>query len=245
MRKAAAILLALIPLTVQAWTPAADQRIAKKGADLAPPDLRLLLQRFESDYQRGLEMARADEGSAAHHYYVASRQGRLKERIEKETQATIFMIRKNESMSSVVMRLGVLAHLVADANNPFHIADDDPRLKSSKDDYEKYFERRMTKFATVFYGLERPFHLQKYLDQTFTRTAKFYPLLSEEFFRFGVRRSTTEFDDRSTAFGIAAVCYSRSVTDLVNLYYYIWKEAGGDVRSAPAMTRGNLLVNAN
>ena len=45
-------------------------------------------------------------------------------------------------------------------------------------------------------------------------------------------------------FGIASVCYSRAVTDLVNLYYYIWKEAGGDVRSAAVMRNGNLSLNA-
>jgi hypothetical protein len=31
----------------------------------------------------------------------------------------------------------------------------------------------------------------------------------------------------------------------VNLYYFIWKEAGGDVRSAAVMRDGNLLLNAN
>jgi hypothetical protein len=52
------------------------------------------------------------------------------------------------------------------------------------------------------------------------------------------------FDDRSTAFGVASVSYSRAVTDLVNIYYYIWKEAGGDVRSAAVMRGGNLSLNA-
>lgn len=231
-------LLLLIPAAALAWTPAADERIAKKGAELAPPDLRLLIQLHEPDYKIGLERGRIEEGSEAH------RKRALRERIERETTAAISMIRKGERMANVVERLGVLAHLVADANNPFHIADD-PRLTPMHDDFERYFERRMPKFPTVFYGLDRHFRLGTYLERTFSRTAKFHPLVKEEYFRGGARRSSDDFDDRSTAFGVASICYSRAVTDVVNLYYYIWKEAGGDVRAASVMRGSNLLMNGH
>jgi hypothetical protein len=245
MRRAQIVLLLLfLPLTATAWTRVSDERIAKKGAALAPPDLRLVIERFDIDYKRGLERAQAEEGSDSHHFFVLSREGRLRERIEKETAKSIQMIRSGEPMSLVAEHLGTLAHLVADANNPFHVANDDARLTTSHNDFEQYFERKLAKFPTVFYGLDPRFRLSSYLDQTFARTAKFYPLMSEEYFRGGALRSSIEFADRSTAFGVASICYSRAVTDLVNLYYYIWKEAGGDVRSAAAMQRGNLLSNA-
>src|SRR5204863_6607498 len=118
----------------------------------------------------------------------------------------------------VVQRLGTVAHLVADANNPFHVANDDPRMSASHSDFEQYFERRLTKFPTVFYGLDPRFRLGTYLDRTFARSAKFYPLVRDEYFRDGTRRTSADFDDRSTAFGIASVSYSRAVTDLVNVY---------------------------
>jgi hypothetical protein len=232
------LFLLFLPLSAQAWTPAADARIAKKGAALAPPDMRMLIERFEADYQRGLERARSEE-SAAHE------QARLRERLERETRAIAASIRKGDAMPVVVERLGALAHLVADANNPFHARSDDERLAASRNDFEQYFERRMPKFPTVFYGLDRNFLLTSYLDNTFRRAAKFYPLVGEEYFRTGTRRTSREFDDRSTAFAIASISYSRAVTDLVNLYYFIWKEAGGDVRTAAAMRDGNLRLHAN
>jgi hypothetical protein len=245
MRRLGIVLFLLfLPLTAAAWTPASDVRIAQKAGALAPPDLRMLIERFEGDYRHGLEVAQNDEGSESHHYFVLSRRGRLRERIEKETRGTIDMIRKGDPMSMVVERLGMLAHLVADANNPFHVANDDSRLSASRDDFAQYFERRLGKFPTVFYGLDSRFTLSGYLDKTFARSAKFYPLLRDEYLRGGKIRTSAEFDDRSTAFGIASVSYSRSVSDLVNLYYYIWKEAGGDVRSAAVMRDGNLLLNA-
>lgn len=231
----------LVPAAAGAWTHASDQRIAKKSAALAPPDLRLLIERYDADYQRGLTQAQSDEGSEAHHFFLVTRSGRLRTEIEGETAATITAIKSNKPMSDVVERLGRIAHLVADANNPFHVSNGDARLSLVHDDFEQYFERRMSKFATVFYGLDSNFTMHSYFDKTFARSAKFYPLMSEEYFGRGERTSSS-FDDRSTAFGVAAVCYSHAVTDLVNLYYYIWREAGGDVRTASVMRSGNLMV---
>ncbi|HYO75029.1 MAG TPA: hypothetical protein VE010_01095 [Thermoanaerobaculia bacterium] len=245
MRRLGFVLLLLFPLSATAWTRVSDQKIATKAAALAPPDLSMLINRFDAEYKRGLERAQADEGTESHSYFVLSRKGRLRERIERETRGAIDAVRKGEPMSLVVERLGGLVHLVADANNPFHVANDNTRLSASHDDFEQYFERRLAKFPTVFYGLDPQFRLNTYLDKTFARSAKFYPLVAEEYFRDGERRTSAAFDDRSTAFGIASISYSRAVTDVVNLYYYIWKEAGGDVRSAAVMRGGNLLLNAD
>lgn len=243
MRRLGFVLLVLFPLTATAWTRASDERIAKKAAALAPPDLSMLIEKFDGDYKTGLARAQSDEGSDLHHYFVLSRQGRLREGIERETRLSIQMIRKGDPMSDVVQRLGILAHLVADANNPFHVANDDPRLAESHNDFETFFERRLSKFPTVFYGLEPNFQLSNYVDRILARSSKFYPLVREEYFRGGTRRTSADFDDRSTAFGVASVSYSRAVSDLVNLYYFIWKEAGGDVRSAALMRGGNLTLN--
>jgi hypothetical protein len=237
------LLLLVVTFPLSAWTRASDERIARKGASLAPPDLRMLIEKFEADYRAGQQRAQAEESGDAHQYFVLSKKGRLRERIERETRTTIGMIRGGEPMNRVVEKLGGLAHLVADANNPFHAANDDPRLTPLRNDFAAYFESRLAKFPTVFYGLDPDFRLGAFLDKTLNRSAKFYPLVREEYFRNGERRSSSEFDDRSTAFGVASISYSRSVSDLVNLYYYIWKEAGGDVRTAAAMRDGNLLLN--
>jgi hypothetical protein len=241
MRRLGIVLATLLfPLVALAWTRASDERIALKAAALAPPDLRMLLERFDAEYKDGLARAQSDEGSDLHHYFVLSRQGRLREGIERETRLAIQMIRKGSPMSEVVQRLGILAHLVSDANNPFHVANDAKTRSEFHDDFETYFERRLSKFPTVFYGLDPHFRLSTYLDQTLARSAKFYPLMQDEYQRAG---SSAGFDDRSTAFGVASISYSRAVTDLVNLYYYIWKEAGGDVRSAAVMRDGNLTLH--
>lgn len=216
MKRAALLLVFLIPMTASAWTRASDQRIAKKAAALAPADLRTLIEHFNTEYQAGLTRGIANAP--------------LRDQIEAETNAAIAAARAQKPMSQMIEHLGVLAHLVAEANTP------------ARGDFEQYFERSLRKFPTVFYGLDRNFNVPRYFDRTFMRTSRFSPLVESEYAR--AERSEA-FDDRSTAFGIASVCYSHAVSDLVNLYYYIWKEAGGDVRSATGLRRGNLLLDVH
>jgi hypothetical protein len=103
----------------------------------------------------------------------------------------------------------------------------------------------MAKFPTVFYGLDDQPNVSTIVDRAVNRTEHFYPLMASEYLPDdGEQRTSADFDDHSTAFGVASVCYSHAVTDLVNLYYYIWREAGGDVRSASVMHGSNLILNA-
>ena len=228
---ALALLFLALAIPVHAWTRAADHRIAQKSAELAPPDLRLMIEHYHDDYLRGVDLALSDEGSEIH-------RAKLRARIEAESRAIAQMIRTNKPMVSVVERLGILAHLVGDANNPFHLGQDDATKHA---DFEQYFERRLARFPTVFYGVDRRLALGVYLDRTFARTAKFVPLMAEEYARGGEPRTSADFDDRSTAFGVASVCYSHAVTDIVNLEYFIWKEAGGNVRKVPQ----SIVLNGN
>jgi hypothetical protein len=223
-RLAVALLFLSIALPSVAWTRAADQRIAAKSAGLAPEDLRLLINKFNDEYVRGIDDALATEGTDIH-------RRKLRERIVAQTHAIVTMIRTNQPMSGVVRQLGVLSHLVGDANNPFHIGDDDAEERA---DFEQYFERRLARFAPVFYGLDRNFVLSAYLDKIFARTTGYSPLMAEEY----GRGNGATFDDRSTAFGVASVCYSHAITDDVNFYYFIWKTAGGSVR-APNRAHAN------
>ena len=237
MKRLAVTIFFLLPLTANAWTRNSDQMIAKRSAQLAPRDLHLLLERFRNDYMLGVDRAQAEEATDTH-------RAQLRDRIEKETRAVVGMIRTNQPMNSVVARLGMLAHLVGDANNPFHVRVD-TAIEPAHSDFEHYFERRMQRFPTVFYGLDPHFELPAYLDRTFVRTAELAPLMTEEYLRGGERRTSAEFDDRSTAFGVASICYSHAITDMVNLYYYIWRQAGGDVRSAASMRSSRIVSNAN
>ena len=231
------LLLILIPLTANAWTRTSDQQIASRAALLAPRDLRLVIYRFHNQYIAGIDRALSDEKSDPH-------RTRLRERIEKETAFIVDLLRTKQPMPQVVFRLGILAHLIGDANNPFHVTTQEA-LEPEHVDFEHYFETRMARFPTVFYGLDPSFALAKYFDHAVTRTKNFAPLMNEEYFRGGSHHTSAEFDDRSTAFGVASICYSHAITDIINVDYYIWREAGGDVRQAASMRTPRVIANAN
>jgi hypothetical protein len=213
-RLALSLLFLTTALPALAWTEAANHRIALKGAELGPPDLRLVIDQFRDDYLRGVDSAAVDR---AH----------LRAQIEAEARGIVQLLRTNKPMVQVVEHFGILARLAGEANNP----------RPGDADFAHYFERRLARFPTIFYGVDRRFALGAYLDRTFARTTKFVPLMDEEY----MRGSAATFDDHSTAFGIASVCYSHAVTDLANLQVYVWKEAGGSVRNVPR----SVVLNAN
>lgn len=243
-RIAVAIIALMLPGIAAAWTPATHVRIAQKSVDLAPPDLRLLINGYERDFLRGVGYWDSDPAAEVRHgYVVAERRGDLRQMIETETHEAIRIMRSGGPMSDFVERLGRLAHLVSDANNPFHVATDPARLMASRGDFEAYVARVTPRIPTVFYGLDFPVDIRRYIDGALVRTASYYPLLDEEYFRGGSRRTSSSFDDRSSGFGIASLTYSHSVTDVVHVYYHVWQQVGGDVRSAAAMRKSNLLRN--
>jgi hypothetical protein len=232
----------LVPASLLAWTPATEQRIAERALRLAPPDLRLVAEKFQPEFRKGIADAAAEEAGKSHRITDLSPTG-VRAELEREIRESIQMIRKNEPMPRFVEKLGRIAHLTGDINNPFQSPSISSRLGVNRADFEAYLERKLSKIPTVFYGLEGLNETRPIVLASIARSGRFVPLLEEEYFRHGERRTSADFDDRSTGFGVAAISYSRSVSDLVNFYYYIWKEAGGDVRNADVMRKSNLLLH--
>lgn len=242
-RVAGALALLMWPALALGWSTEAETRIARKAAALAPPDLRLLILKYESDYLRGVRDAADAEAHLRHRERNATARGPLRREIDSQLEEAVKGVRERRPMRELVYQLGTLAHLIADANNPLRVGP--VNFAEVESDYEHYFDRSLRKFPTVFYGLHRNLDVAAVLETTFQRSRRFSPLLEEEYSRGGRPRRSAEFDDRSTAFGIASVSYSRAVSDTVNVFYYLWREAGGDVRSAAILKKGNLLLNEN
>ena len=71
------------------------------------------------------------------------------------------------------------------------------------------------------------YELKQLVLRALHRGRDLYPLVGEEYRRVGFASGVGAFDDRSTAFGIAAVSYSHAVSDLARVLRYVWVQGGG------------------
>lgn len=239
---AAALALAAAPPAL-AWTPGFQTALAREGARLAPPDLARQIERRQRHYREGV-LDPFRDGDASRH--VAGAGGRLEAVIVEESERAVAAIRDHRPFDEVVRQLGVVAHYVADANNPLNTAATDPRESDYFVDYARYVAATEPRLPLVFYGLapglERRPDVSALVASTVARGRRLYPLIGREYRRIGFARGIGNFDDRSTAFGVASLAFSHAVTDVVRVLRWIWIRAGGiDEREALPESGDRLL----
>ncbi|MDQ1349062.1 MAG: hypothetical protein QG573_2440 [Acidobacteriota bacterium] len=240
------VLALLAPGSLHAWKPDTQRAIALDAAALAPPDLARLIQKHRKEYLRGTVEPLADT-SGVRHMKNPDGSGELDQAVTGEMTAAIDLIRRHRPFAEVVARLGRISHFIADANLPLNTANSDTYEARYFRDFLDYADSARPRFAVVFYGLgpewKSPRDLQAWTRATFARGRKLYPAIGEEYRRIGVVDGSRLFDDRSTAFAVAALSYSHAVSDVARALRYVWLAAGGvDPRARLAARRDALLV---
>ncbi|MBZ0113507.1 MAG: hypothetical protein K8J08_13675 [Thermoanaerobaculia bacterium] len=219
-----------------AWTPESQRTLALEAARLSPPDLRRQIDKHPEYLQRGtLEPFKGSPGQD--HYWHKDGTGNLDHVLFAEVDATIEAIRGHRPFTEIVERLGRVAHYVADANNPLNSDSTDPEESRYFVDYLRYAQSVQTRFALVYYAedpavnTDREMRLMVY--RALHRGRQLYPLVGAEYRRIEFGNGMRLFDDRSTAFGVAAVAYSHALSDIARIYRYIWLQAGGTDQGLP------------
>ncbi len=218
-----------------AWTPQVQIAIADEAGRLAPPDLARQIERHVKLYRRGVVEAFRD-ADAARHFKNPDGSGDLDQVIVQEAARAVTLIEAHRPFPDVVYQLGRVAHFVADANNPLN-ASQEPREARYFSDYLYYMESARPRFAPVFYGVNRRLDgapdLGPLAAEALARGRAMYPLVGKEYERVGGVSGRDLFDDKSTAFGVAALAYSRALSDAANALRFVWLRSGGaDPRSA-------------
>jgi hypothetical protein len=242
------LLLAVLPFAgpAAAWTPHTQVTIAREAARLAPPDLARLIGRHQKEYEAGA-VAPFDDGDPARHMKNEDGSGALDLVILAEVEAAVADIRGHRPFVEIVGRLGGVSHYLADANNPLATSAADDQEGRYFTDYLRYAQTAAPRFPLLFYGLrpglEGRRDVAPLLAETFARGRGLYPMIGREYRRIGFAAGAGRFDDRSSAFGVASIAFSRAVSDVAVVLRYIWIKAGGaDDRSRLPAGGSRLLL---
>jgi len=223
----ATVLGALLASSLQlGFTNLTVRYVAWSAVEFFPADLerhvRRHHRRFEAGLRRGLESPPA---------WRAGPPGRLPEAFVAQARACAEGLRRPILLEDLVEELGVLAVRVLDANDPLAVGHSDAREPSYAGAFESYVDSARGRVRLVYYGQDEALIYRSdvagAVERTLERSRALYPYVGDEFFRTGVLRDWRTFDDRSVAFGVAAVSMSRALTDLANFGAWVWRQGGG------------------
>ena len=239
-------MLCAVATPATAWTRQTQLTIAREAARLAPPDLARQLEKHQDQFERGVLAPFADT-DADRHQRNADGSGLLDQVIAAEVAQAIEMIETHRPFAEIVWRLGVISHYAAEANNPLAAADEDRAESRYAHDYARYVESILPRCPLIFYGnptdLLDPRGAERLVDRALARSRKLYPTLASEYQRIEYGSGRLNFDDRSTAFGLSSISFSRAVNDVLLLMRHIWIRAGGaDPRGLPSEGRRRIRL---
>ena len=230
---------------VRAWSPETQVAIAREASRLAPPDLRRQIDKDPDRLQEGV-LAPFREGDREAHFWHSDGAGDLDHTAFRETRDAIDAIRSHRPFSEILWHLGRISHWIADANNPLNAMSDDPREGRYHRDFLRYVQSAQGRFSRVFYAAEPEVttdrELRLLVYRALHRGRELYPFVGAEYRRIGFASGVSRFDDRSTAFGVAAVSFNRAVSDVARVFRYVWVTAGGAPGPSPVWEADGDLV---
>lgn len=213
-----------------AWTPATQATIAREAARLSPPDLARQIEKHRRAFEEGVKAPFSDT-DPGRHMKNPDGSGELDRVAQAAVNAAVEAIRTHRPFEEIVRRLGVVAHYVADANNPLAASGADAEEGRYFVDFLRYAETAEPRFPLVFYGvqsgLEAKRDVSPLIAAALRRGRGLYPMVGREYRRIDFASGIGRFDDRSTAFGTASLAFSHAVTDVALALRYIWITAGG------------------
>jgi hypothetical protein len=230
----------------QAWSPESQRAIAADAALLAPPDLAGQLARHARELAAGA-VEPFDEGEAERHFENEDGTGALDLALAREVADAVAALRAFRPMGEISRRLGRISHWAADLNQPLNASASDPEEPRYFRDFALYADSARPRFAVVLYENAAPVAdaagVEALVSRALGRGRKLYTLVGREYRRIGFAPGRERFDDRSSAFGVAALTYSHSVSDAARLFRYVWLAGGGgDPRAVLDRARDRLLL---
>jgi len=222
-----------------AWSDGTIRWVAWNAVEFFPPDLKHQVEKHHERYDEGIR-----RGLKAPPSWRAAAPGSLREAFESHVVFCSQSLRTPIPLDDLVEELGVLAVRVLDANDPLAVEHADPEEPRYAAAYVSYVDSILPRVRLVYYGqnggLIYGHDVRSAVAETLRRSSELYPYVGEEFYRTGTLRDWRSFDDRSVAFGVAAISLSWGLTDLANLASFVWHAGGGLVPTPRPTPEGHV-----
>ncbi len=234
--RAATVVLGLFTAsTASAWTPATSHDLAFEAARLAPPDLYRQLVRNRESFALGIRQPYTEPSFDDQ---------RADQRIVTLIANAVTAIEAHRPFNEIAYRLGLVAHHMAAANNPLTTLDHDQDEARYAQDFTRYLDSTQPRIRRVFYGFEQRVPDPAVLVQrTLERSRGWYPLVGREYRRIAFGSGVRSFDDRSTAYAVAALATNHTVSDIAEALRLIWLRAGGTDTRKRLPIRGQQILH--
>jgi hypothetical protein len=234
-----AVLVCVLAALNLGWSDTTVRRVAWSAVEFFPPDLRRHVRRHHDRYDAGIA-----RGLKAPPSWRAAAPGSLREALESHVHHCAGALRRPVPLADLVEEIGVLAVRVLDASDPLAVEHEDPEEPRYAAFYLQYVDSIQNRVRLVYYGQDRGLiydhDVRSAVITALERSSVLYPYVGEEFFRTGDLRDWHTFDDRSVAFGVAAISLSWGLTDLTNFTSYVWHYGGGLVPTPVPTPQGHV-----
>ena len=210
------------------WSDATVRWVAWSAVEFFPPDFRGHVRKHHARYDAGIR-----RGLSAPPSRRSGTPGNLEQALESQLVHCAQALRQPVPLEEWVEEIGVLAVRVLDASDPLAVQHWDPQEPRYAAAYMEYVDTLHDRMRLVYYGQDERLiydhDLENAVTHAMSRGAELYPRVGEEFFRTGQLRDWRTLDDRSVAFGVAAISLSWALTDLANFTSYVWHYGGGQI----------------
>lgn len=230
------ILISAVCSSSECWTPKTYEMVVVQAVKVMPLSFRNVMYQHKKEILQG-SLVPDQPGEAEHRYDVNSQSGYLGDRIAELARLIPKRMNERASFAEIAFYFGSLSHYCADLNDPLLLIDDDSREPAYRADFAGYLEKNIPLFPWIFNGPESELlkkdQLQEYVFQTAQQATRNYAVIGDAYYPEGTLVSSDTFDLRSLPFGVASLSYSRSIENTVQIWFYVWRKAHGDITFTP------------
>jgi hypothetical protein len=228
------------PGALLAWDEATYRAVAEDSLRLLPPSLQEVVEPHKDAIIEGAaEPLSLHKKGKCHTYDPTTGKGDLIKESLEAIKEGVKLVEQQKPFKEVARQLGIMCHLAVDLADPLRTSDEDPREADIAEDFAAFAVRQKEKFRPFFHGYPPGFlskGLEPVLQRYSSHSSTFYPILLRAYHPGGERVSSEAFDERSTAFGVASVCFSQALLTTGAMWVYFWHHSHGDME-------GTLFLN--